>query len=197
MKEKVELAKNFGQAKKKKKTTVDTQEAGKRVKEHRKVIALSEESIKVQTDQLIDLRKSLGVKIAHLQKLRTEIADVKGNGTQEDVNFHIDRSRDDRGFTFLMRAAQNDDFFTAKTCLQLGADPYAQSPEGLTAIDFSFFFEHKHVTDLILRSGGSLPQKQGEAWTCLQSMTPQSADSGKTGVMLSRWLKQLHYLLRP
>ena len=107
MKEKIELAKNFGQAKKKKKTTVDTQEAGKRVKEHRKVIALSEESIKVQTDQLIDLRKSLGVKIAHLQKLRTEIADVKGNGTQEDVNFHIDRSRDDRGFTFLMSRVVN------------------------------------------------------------------------------------------
>ena len=174
------IAKNHGQVKKKKKTTVDSKEAGKRIAQHKKVIAESEKGIEEKKQNLRGVQNLLSAKLAHLQKLRADIVAVKGKGKNEDDNFHIDKSRDDRGFTFLMIAAQNDDFLTAKTCLQLGADPHAWSPEGLTAADFSYFFEYKHVTDLILSNGGSLPPKQSEAWTCLRSMTPQSADSAKS-----------------
>jgi len=155
-------------------------EARKRIEHLNKVIKSSKTSIKSQKGQLTDLQNPLLIKSKQLQKLREDISYVKGTGIEEDINFHIDRSKDDRGFTFLMIAAQNDDLFTAKICFELGADAYAKSPEGLTAIDFSFFFEHKRVTNLILQNGGSLPQKQSEAWNSLQSMTPLSADSSRS-----------------
>ena len=59
-----------------------------------------------------------------------------------------------------MIAAQNNDFSTAKTCFELGADAYAKSPEGLTAIEFSCFFDHQDVTNVILNHGGSLPRNR-------------------------------------
>jgi ankyrin repeat protein len=127
-----------------------------RIENLRRVIEDSKKSIILQRGQLADLQGPISIKFKHLQKLRADIAEIKGEGIEEDVNFHIDRSRDDRGFTFLMLASQNDDFFTAKTCLALGADAYATSPEGLTAIDFSYFFEHTQITNLILQNGKSL-----------------------------------------
>jgi len=156
-------------------------ETKKRIEHLKKVrIKSSETSIELQKRQMTDLEIPIVMKMNQLQKLREDISYVKGKGTKEDDNFHIDRSRDDRGFTFLMIAAQNNDFLTAKTCFELGADAYAKSPEGLTAIDFSFFFEHKRVTNLILQKGGRLPQKQSEAWNSLQMMAPQSADSSRS-----------------
>lgn len=148
-----------------------------RIENLKRVIEDAKKSIILQKGQLVDLQGPISVKFKQLQNLCADIAEIKGEGIEEDINFHIDRSRDNRGFTFLMLAAQNDDFFTAKTCLALGADAYATSPEGLTAIDFSYFFEHKQITNLIVQNGGSVPQKQSEAWKSLQSMTPQSADS--------------------
>ena len=130
--------------------------AEKRIENLRRVIEDAKKSIILQKGQLADLQGPISIKFKQLQKLRADIAEIKGEGIEEDITFHIDRSRDDRGFTFLMLAAQNDDFFTAKTCLALGADAYATSPEGLTAIDFSYFFEHEHITNLILQNGKSL-----------------------------------------
>ena len=130
--------------------------------------------------QLADLQKTILVKTKELKKLRDDVSDIKGKDIQEDINFHINRSRDSRGFTFLMIAAQNNDFSTAKTCFELGADAYAKSPEGLTAIEFSCFFDHQDVTNVILNHGGSLPQKQSDAWKSLLSMVPQRADSSKS-----------------
>jgi len=169
----------------------DVTGARKRIEQLNKVIKSSEKSIDSQKAQLTDLQNPILIKTKQLSKLRGDIARIKVDAIameenlkdtciEEDTNFHIDRSRDDRGFTFLMVAAQNDDFLTAKTCFELGANAYVKSPEGLTAIDFSFFFEHKRVTNLILQNGGSLPQKQSEAWKGLQSMTPQSADSSRS-----------------
>jgi hypothetical protein len=144
------------------------------------VIPESEASIKSIRGQLADLQKSILDKTKELDKLRDDISGVKGKKIQEDSNFHIDRSRDSRGFSFLMIAAQNNDLVTAKTCFELGADAYAKSPEGLTAVDFSFFFDHQDVTTVILNHGGTLPQKQSDAWKSLLSMVPQRADSSKS-----------------
>ena len=155
-------------------------EAKKRTEILRKLIRKSEASIKLLSGQLADLQESINVKMNELEKLRDDISGVKGKKIQEDSNFHIDRSRDSRGFTFLMIAAQNNDLVTAKTCFELGADAYAKSPEGLTAIDFSFFFDHQDVTNVILNHGCTLPQKQSDAWKSLLSMVPQRADSSKS-----------------
>ncbi len=38
---------------------------------------------------------------------------------------------------------------------------------------------YAHLTLLFVQNGGSLPQKQSEAWKSLQSMAPQSADSSR------------------
>ena len=145
-----------------------------------KLIPESEASLKLLRGQLADLQEPIIVKMNELDRLRDDISGVKGKNIQEDSNFHINLSRDSRGFTFLIIAAQNNDLVTAKTCFELGADAYAKSPEGLTAIDFSFFFDHQDVTNVILNHGGSLPQKQSDAWKSLLSMVPQRADSSKS-----------------
>ena len=72
------------------------------------VIATSTKNIDSQKLQLVSIIPSLRNTMKRLQQLRTDIADIKGDGSEEDINFHIDRNRDDRGFTFLMIAAQND-----------------------------------------------------------------------------------------
>ncbi|KAL7541991.1 hypothetical protein ACHAXR_011413 [Thalassiosira sp. AJA248-18] len=155
-------------------------EAKERIASLNKTIEVAQSSKEKQKLQLVGTVPPLEKKTKELQKLRADIVGIKGNDTEEDVNFHIDGTRDDRSYTFLMVAAQNDDFFTAKTCFDLGADVYATSPEGLTAIDFSFFFDHMHVTNLIVQNGGSLPQKQTEMWNNLASMVPQNAESSKS-----------------
>ena len=140
-----------GKEKKKEKRYVAVKKAKERIDLLKKTIEVAKTSLANQKIQLQTAKSPLGIKMKQLQKLRADIADIKGNDTEEDLNFHIDRSRDDRGFTFLMVAAQNDDFFTAKTCFDLGADAYATSSEGLTAIDFSYFFGFENVTSLIVQ----------------------------------------------
>ncbi|KAL7538711.1 hypothetical protein ACHAXR_008739 [Thalassiosira sp. AJA248-18] len=143
----------------------------------KEIIEDAQKSIENQKESLRNTSVLIPKKIKQLQQLRADIAKIKGGGIKEDASFHIDGMRDDRGFSMLMVAAQNDDFFTAKTCFDLGADAYATSPEGLTAIDYSYFFGFEHVTNLIVQNGGILPQKQSGAWSSLQSMAPQSAES--------------------
>ena len=45
-------------------------------------------------------------KTRELEKLRLEISDGKKTGQQEDPDFSIDNTRDERGHTFLMTASQ-------------------------------------------------------------------------------------------
>lgn len=90
-------------------------------------------------------------KSIELDKLRLSISDIKKTGEQEDPNFHIDGSRDERGHSFLMMAAQNNDAQTVRTCLKIGAKPMVTNGEGLSAIDYSFRFNFEEVTDLMLQ----------------------------------------------
>jgi hypothetical protein len=118
----------------------------------KKTIATSEKALDSQKLQLVSIIPSLRTTMLHLKELRAEIASIKGDGMEEDVNFDIDRNRDERGFTFLMVAAHNNDFMTAKTCFQLNANPSVTTGlEGLAAIDFSYFFGFEHITNLILQ----------------------------------------------
>ena len=159
----------------------------KKIDELQQLIKSSEASIKSQKKRLAVLHWMILIKKNQLQNLRQDISCIKSDVVEEndessenEGNFHIDESRDDRGFTVLMIAAQNNDCLTAQTCFDLGADANVKSPEGLTAIDYSFFFEHKRVTNLILQNGGNPPQKQIEAWNGLHSLAPQSADSSRS-----------------
>ena len=165
---------------KSRKRSTEVRLAKEKVDRLKKVIATSQTNIDSQKLQLVSIIPSLRNTMKRLQQLRADIADIKGDGSEEDINFHVDRNRDDRGFTFLMIAAQNDDFFTAKTCFDLGADACATTGlEGLTAIDFSYFFGFEHVTNLILNNGGILPKKQSEAWASLESMVATNSSESK------------------
>ena len=120
-------------------------EDGERIKRLQELIKAAKESIVVQKAQLEDIQAQLGTKKNQLKELRANI------GLGDDLKFHIDRSRDNRGFTFLMVSAQNNDLATAKTCFELGADAFDTSLEGHTAIDFSYFFGFELVTKLIVQ----------------------------------------------
>ena len=90
-----------------------------------------------------------------LEAIQADLRKVKGpdmNGIAEDPDFHIDNNRDDRGHTYLMVASSNDDFDTAKICLDLGADPSmsVKNDEGLSAIHYSHFFGFDKITDLLM-----------------------------------------------
>ena len=158
---------------------LEVNKAMKIIQRVRGLIKNSNESIDNQKQELERSTSLVTTNIEHLRTLRAQVVEIKGEGTKEDVNFHVDRDRDERGFTLLMIAAQNDDFFTAKTCFDLGADAYVKSPEGLTAIDYSYFFGFECVTNLILQNGGSLPKKQSEAWTSLESMVAINSSESK------------------
>jgi len=147
-------------------------------------------SLHEQEQALDKVASSIPTNVVHLDKVRANIAELKGSGivvpydtTQEKKAevFHIDidRNRDDRGFTFLMIAAQNGDLLAAKTCFDLGAKASTTSPGGLTAIDFSYFFGFEHVTNLILNNGGILPKKQSEVWAGLESVVATSSSESK------------------
>lgn len=84
------------------------------IKVRKKNIDNAVESNARQTTQLKGTRLLITPKMDELHQLRVDISAIKGNGLGEDVNFHIDRTKDNRGFTILMIAAQNDDFFTAQ-----------------------------------------------------------------------------------
>ncbi len=164
----------------------DANEA-KKIDQLHQFIESSESSTKSQKKRLAVLHWMILIKKNELRKLHQDISCIKSEVAEEydessenEGNFHIDESRDDRGFTVLMIAAQNNDCLTAQTCFDVGADANAKSPEGLTAIDYSFFFEHKRVTSVILQNGGNPPLKQIEAWNGLQSLAPQSADSSRS-----------------
>ena len=92
------------------------------------------------------------------------------------VTFHIDNSRDERGFTVLMLCAQNNLPKIAKICLELGADISAQSHEGLTAIHYSSVFGFEEVTNQILGRGGSLPK---DPWIAVSSISQMRAEASK------------------
>ena len=79
-----------------------------------------------------------------------DITNLKPPGSFYDESFHIDNTRDGRGYTFLMVASTNDDVETAQICLDWGASPHVVNPEGLTAADYSYFFGFDQITKLIL-----------------------------------------------
>ena len=49
-----------------------------------------------------------------------------------------------------MVSSQNNDVQTAQICLECGADISAINPDGLSAIDYSYFFQFEEVTQLIV-----------------------------------------------
>jgi hypothetical protein len=118
----------------------------------------SQENISAWIGQLKKIQRDIGDASNRLQELRATISSVKGDGIEEDNNCHIDRSRDERGFSFLMIVAQNKDVLTAKTCFEWGADPNATSAGGYPAILFSLFLDHIEMIELMDANGGNLPQ---------------------------------------
>jgi len=111
----------------------------------------AQQHIKEQKKSIIDMVAPMVKLRKDLKELRDRIASVKGGGLHEDPNFHIDGTRDSRGHTFLMLAAQNQDVITASLCFQLQADPMASNKEGFMAIDYSHFFSFDNITELILQ----------------------------------------------
>ena len=71
-----------------------------------RVIEAADKNIDEQKLQLVSIIPKLRNTMKHLKDLRSSIASIKGNGLEEDVNFHIDKNRDIRGFTYLMIASQ-------------------------------------------------------------------------------------------
>lgn len=131
---------------------LDQQEVAKAwgiIQMRQKNIANSDESIERQQAKLKETRVSIPQKIDELSQIRLDIESIKGN--VEDEDFHIDRTKDTRGFTILMIAAQSNDFFTTKVCFDLGADAFVKGPDNVTAIQYSSFFGFKEVTDLITK----------------------------------------------
>lgn len=98
-------------------------------------------------------------------------------GSMEDEEFHIDGSRDERNHTFLMVAAQNNDYLTAKLCLELGANPLIEV-DGVSAAHYSYFFSFDRVTDVIVRHGGVIPKK-AQAWDEIEGVPPMLHDTAK------------------
>ena len=71
-----------------------------------RVIESANKNIDEQKLQLVSIIPKLRNTMKHLKDLRSSIASIKGNGLEEDVNFHIDKNRDIRGFTYLMISSQ-------------------------------------------------------------------------------------------
>ena len=71
-----------------------------------RVIESANKNIDEQKLQLVSIIPKLRNTMKHLKDLRSSIASIKGNGLEEDVNFHIDKNRDVRGFTYLMISSQ-------------------------------------------------------------------------------------------
>lgn len=107
--------------------------------------------IKEQEKPMHDMDDPIAKKKKDLKELRDRITSMKGDGLQEDPNFHIDGSRDPRGHTFLMLAAQNEDIITASLCFELNANSMVTNSEGFMAIDYSHFFSFDSITELILQ----------------------------------------------
>ena len=121
-------------------------------------LAVGEERIKQAPNKIQDQKElveafdpKIEVAKSELDATRELIQGIKGSGKYEDTHFDINGSKDERGHTFLMVCAQNDDVTTAKICLDMGADISATNPEGLCAIDYSYFFEFDSVTELIVQ----------------------------------------------
>ena len=139
-----------------------------------KILCIDEQKKRVKK-----LESSIEAEEDELNEIRLDIEPLKGPGAIEDTNFNIDNTRDQRGHTFLQVAAQNNDFDTAQLCLRTGADPSVTNSDGLAAIDYSHFFGFEIVTNLLLQNGGSLPKKQVNAWSFLQSIPRMSAEASK------------------
>ncbi|KAL7533695.1 LOW QUALITY PROTEIN: hypothetical protein ACHAWF_004591 [Thalassiosira exigua] len=160
----------YGKERRKTKRFVEVKEVKEQIETLKKAIKAAEQSIENRKIELVGVAPPLDQQLKRLQKLRSDLARIKCDGMEEASKFHVDTLRDDRGFTILMVASSNNNFFTAKVCFDLGANAFPG--EGLSAIDFSYFFGFEHVTNLIIQHGGRLPEKQCEAWSKLESMTP-------------------------
>ena len=91
--------------------------------------------------------------------------------------FHIDGSRDERNHTFLMVAAQNDDYLTVRLCLELGANPLIEV-DGVMAVHYSYIFCFHRVTDAIVKNGGVIPEK-AHAWDKIEGKPPMHRDTSR------------------
>ena len=114
---------------------------------------------------------------ATVKQLRHDIEQIKGANTFEDKHFHIDQTKDGRGHTFLQVSAQNNDFDTAKLCLELGANPNIMNEDRLMAVDYSYFWKFENITSLITSHGGSLPTQQVEALNRLKSASQVQSET--------------------
>lgn len=120
-------------------------------------IEAAEASKRLLKDQLDEMSNTLiPLQQRKLHKYRSEIMTTRGDGLSEYSEFHVDRTKDGRGFTILMIAAQNDDVSTARKCFDFGANPFVKGPSGLTAIQYSHFFGHDEVTALIIKVSAML-----------------------------------------
>lgn len=116
----------------------------KQIEKERKRIQtqLDEIPARIESLKLESLRwdEPIHVKQREMSNLRAKISSLKGDGTLEDENFHIDNSRDERGQSFLMVATQNNDIETARLCFSLKANPDVTSPEGFTGASVETLF---------------------------------------------------------
>ena len=73
--------------------------------------------------------------------------------------------------------AQNNDYLTAKLCLELGANPLIEV-NGVMAVHYSYIFSFDRVTEIIVKNGGVIPKK-AQAWDEIEGVPPMLLDTRK------------------
>jgi hypothetical protein len=170
-----ELAKEIQRKRRKKKLTKAAKELRmKEIEKEMNNIKKMKDAIPAQIQSLNEESliwdNPIKAKLEHVKNLRENIAELKGgDGNKEDDQFDIDGSKDERGHTFLMVVAQNNDLDTARLCFELKANPNKTSPEGFTAMLFAYFFKFNEMVTLIAENGGTYPKQQVEVWKDVES----------------------------
>jgi len=120
-----------------------------------KIEAEKDQAIADQNQKIEDLEQAQTSIMSEIDEVRTQISATKGQGQREDPLFDINSSRDAFENTFLIVAAQRNDFKTAEICFQLGASPNEANVDGLSAMLFAEYFSYTEMISLLSRHGAS------------------------------------------
>ena len=125
------------------------------------------------------LSDPISLKEAELESFRLEIGKIKGEGGKEDDAFNLDGNRTEEGNSFMHVAAMNNDFETARICLQLGANSNVINVEGFTPAMYAGYFGFDEIVGLIIRNGGHAPPTSSKIWSGLNSAHRMSKEDSR------------------
>ena len=129
--------------------------------------------------KLQELGDPISLKETELESLRLEIGKIKGEDEKEDDEFNLDENRTEEGNSLMHVAAMNNDFETARVCLQLGANPNVINVDGFTPVMYAGYFGFEKIVGLIIRNGGRAPPTSSEIWSGLNSAHRMSKESSR------------------